>query len=261
MSTAIPNFRFQRFTVWHDKCAMKVGTDGVLIGAWCPLPAMNRVRALDIGTGSGLIALMLAQRLEDAGKDFHVQGIDINHAAVTQAVQNFKISPWTDRLTCVPCALQEFQSTMPFQLIVSNPPYFQDSLKNPDPAKADARHTDKLTYSQLLHGAASLLSDDGTFAVILPATVESDFLTLAAWEGLLPVRITRVHPKPKKPAKRVMIALQKVAMVGPVRPKISVLHIESATAPRSEEYARLTKDFYLQQMNYTTPKQEDPFDM
>lgn len=236
---------------------MKVGTDGVLIGAWSQLPPMRRVRALDIGTGSGLVALMLAQRLEEAHKEFQVQGIDVNRSAVNQAVQNFKISPWTNRLTCVPCALQEFQSPMPFQLIASNPPFFQDSMKNPNPDKADARHTDKLTYSQLLHGVAQLLSDDGIFSVILPATVESQFLTLAAWEGLLPVRIVHVHPKPKKPAKRVMMALQRAAMVGPVPPKVSTFLIESATSPRSEQYEKLTKKFYLQTMNNATQQKDN----
>ena len=245
MNTATPFFKFQQFTVWHDKCAMKVGTDGVLIGAWCPLPKHKQVRVLDIGTGSGLIALMLAQRLSKTGKGFQIQGIDIDQAAVRQAVQNFKISPWTGHLTCTPCALQEFHPAMPYQLIVSNPPFFQNSLKNPDPARARARHTDSLSYEQLFQCAVSMLVDDGIFALIVPANVEADVLTKAAWEGLLPIRITRVHPKPKKPAKRVMIAFQRTAIVGPNPPKTSTLFIEAANAPRSEEYADLTRDFYL----------------
>lgn len=245
MRTATPNFRFQQFTVWHDKCAMKVGTDGVLLGAWAPLPKHNNVRALDIGTGSGLIALMLAQRLAQAGKTFQVQGIDINYPAAQQAIQNFHLSPWSDHLTCTPCALQDFQAAMPYQLIVSNPPYFKASLKNPNQAKATARHTDSLSYEQLLHCATALLSDDGILSLILPAEAETEILNIAAWEGLLPTRITRVQPKPKKPAKRVMIAFQRTLVVGPVPPRTSTLNIESATSPRSEEYARLTKDFYL----------------
>lgn len=245
MRTATPNFRFQQFTVWHDKCAMKVGTDGVLLGAWAPLPQTNRVRVLDVGTGSGLIALMLAQRLTKAGKTFHVQGIDLNYPAAQQAIQNFRQSPWSEYMTCTPCSLQEFQATMPYQLIVSNPPFFQDSLKNADPCKATARHTDKLTYQELLHCSVAMLADDGILAVILPATAESDILNLAAWEGLLPTRIVRVQPKPKKPAKRVMIAFQRTNVVGPVPPRVHTMTIESATSPRSEEYARMTKDFYL----------------
>ena len=244
MRPSSPNFRFQHFTVWHDRCAMKVGTDGVLLGAWCPLPPMSRVRVLDIGTGSGLIALMIAQRLEASGADFMAEGIDIQRDAAEQAAENFRLSPWSERLISKECALQAMREEVPFELIVSNPPYFQDSLKNPDAARADARHTDKLTYQQLLYHTRQLLAEDGLMAVILPAEVETSFLALAAQEGLSPVRIMRVYPKPEKPVKRVMLALQHTEVVT-AAPQEEMMYIESATAPRSEEYANLTKDFYL----------------
>lgn len=244
MST--PYFQFKQFTVWHDKCAMKVGTDGVLLGAWSPYPELRYVRALDIGTGCGLIALMIAQRLQRAGKRFAIQGIDCNTAAVNQAIQNFRRSPWADYMTCTPCALQDFQASMPYQLIVSNPPFFRNSLKNPDPNRAMARHTDSLSYEELFSCSVSMLSDDGMMSVIVPAEAEAEVLDTAAWQGLLPMRIMHVRAKPKKAVKRVLIAFGKAAMVGPVKPRVREFVLEASDAPRSEEYIRLTKDFYVQ---------------
>lgn len=221
---------------------MKVGTDGVLLGAWTPLPNPCR-RVLDIGTGSGLIALMLAQRLPSST----VLAIDVDEAAVAQAAENFLSSPWAERLQAEHVALQDLQAE-PFDLIVSNPPYFVDSLKNPDAQRRAARHTDSLSYEQLLSCSAQLLSTGGTLAVILPAEAEAPFLALAGQQGLTPYKITRVHTRANKPAKRVLLALRKqrispISLISPIS-SLLVLQDESG-APRSAAYEELCREFYL----------------
>ena len=240
-----PFFRFKQFTVWHDRCAMKVGTDGVLLGAWCPLPSQkpHRVRVLDIGVGSGLIALMLAQRLHQREDLFSVLGIDIDCDAVEQSHINFQQSPWKDSLTSQACRLQDMQAEHAFDLIVSNPPYFQDSLKNPNAQRATARHTDTLSYAELIAHSARLLQEDGILALVLPIEAEQEILTLAADHGLHPTDITYVHSKPSKPAKRILIALSPIS--DSRCPMIETMYIESENMPRSDEYKELTKDFYL----------------
>lgn len=241
-----PCFRFKQFTVWHDRCAMKVGTDGVLLGAWCGLPRVNGecVHVLDIGTGSGLIALMLAQRLEKETQCFAIRGIDIEPSAVEQSRINFEASPWASHLSANNCSLQELVDDGGYDLIVSNPPYFQNSLKNPDRSRATARHTDTLTYTELLAHSKRLLKSDGTLSLILPLEAETEILELAKTNKLTPIHITYVHAKEGKPAKRILISMKSTSLE--YRELIiSHFYIESATSPRSEEYKELTKDFYL----------------
>jgi len=252
-------FRFKQFTIWHDKCAMKVGTDGVLLGAWChPSPnrftdsPIHRFTILDIGTGSGLIALMLAQRFPEA----QIDAIDIAPEAVEQAKYNFELSPWSDRLHAHLCSLQDWKqpaicNLQPatcnlYDLVVSNPPYFVDSLKNPDKGREMARHTDTLSYADLLQHSARLLSDDGTLALILPASAEKDIIAVAANHGLYPTRLTRVYSKPGKPTPiRILIEFNKTKASLTEGGLEGVLYLESPTSPRSPEYQKLTKDFYL----------------
>ena len=271
-----PFFRFKQFTVWHDRCAMKVGTDGVLLGAWCPLPnsaASNSPqgvlypRILDIGTGSGLIALMLAQRLSSqspiANNLYTIDAIDIDADAVAQAQYNFEQSPWSFHLHAHHSTLQDWSPSLQrsdlqvkrssseanfkrsnlYSLIVSNPPYFQDSLKNPNAQRATARHTDTLSYAELIVHSARLLQEDGILALVLPIEAEQEILTLATDHGLHPTHITYVHSKPGKPAKRLLIALSPIS--DSRRPMTDTMYIESENAPRSDEYKELTKDFYL----------------
>ena len=268
-------FRFKQFTVWHDRCAMKVGTDGVLLGAWCPVEAMGSLRVqelrssgviseqvqsttehlnrssaaskhlhtikvLDVGTGSGLIALMLAQRLHGA----QITAIDIDYEAVEQAKYNFSISPWADRLDCHQTALQEVEGEAIYDLIVSNPPYFQDSLKNPDNQRAMARHTDTLSYKELLKHSAKLLNKEGIIALVLPIEAEQQIITLAQSLNLYPTHITHVYPKPGKEAKRLLIAFSP-SPLGYTSPIAHSLTLESDNTPRSEAYTELTKEFYL----------------
>jgi tRNA1Val (adenine37-N6)-methyltransferase len=228
---------------------MKVGTDGVLLGAWCPLGVdeatrQGKYKILDIGTGSGLIALMLAQRATSIDDTpIVIDTIDIDAGAAEQAKFNFEQSPWSKLLRIYQSSLQEWQSEKEYDLIVSNPPYFQSSLKNPDAQRATARHTDSLSYSELIKHSGRLLKNNGMLALVLPIEAEEDILSLAAAAGLLPTHITYVHTKPEKPAKRILIALRKGDANGNVESKH--FYIESEDSPRSEEYRKLTEDFYL----------------
>ena len=226
---------------------MKVGTDGVLLGAWCPVDSRassskssKSFKVLDVGTGSGLIALMLAQRLQGA----QITAIDIDAGAVEQAQYNFSVSPWADRLDCHQQALQELEGEGLYDLIVSNPPYFQDSLKNPDTQRAMARHTDTLSYEELLKYSARLLTTEGILALVLPIEAESQIIAQAKAYGLFPTHITHVYPKPGKAAKRLLIALQ-ATFSNEIGAKLNELTLESENEPRSEAYKELTKEFYL----------------
>ena len=220
------SFRFKQFFIEDSKCAMKVGTDGVLLGAWCP----TGTRILDVGTGSGLIARMLMQRFPEA----EVEGIDIDEAAVEQAREN--------GVKAFVSSLQEWQGT--YDLIVSNPPYFQNSLKNPDKGRQTARHTDTLSYAELIGHSARLLKAHGQLALILPAEIEAEVRQLAAAEDLYLTRVTRVYSKVSKPARRVMLLFE-ITRSRDHEITIDSLILENETGGRSEAYSALTKDFYL----------------
>ncbi|MDY5651777.1 MAG: methyltransferase [Paludibacteraceae bacterium] len=224
-----PFFKFKQFTIWHDKCAMKVGTDGVLLGAWAP----SGSRILDVGTGSGLIARMLMQRCSEA----EVEGIDIDEAAVAQAKEN--------GVRAFQARLQDWKSDIGdcYDLIVSNPPYFQNSLKNPDRGRELARHTDSLGYEELIAHSARLLKEEGQLALILPAEAEEEIRNLAARYSLFPTHITRVYSKETKPARRVILAFsRKNSIVGLIEDS---LVLEDEKGGRSAAYSKLCEEFYL----------------
>ena len=230
--TSTMSFRFKQFFIEDSKCAMKVGTDGVLLGAWAPIGVRNQesgIRILDVGTGSGLIARMLMQRCPEA----EVEGIDIDAAAVEQAREN-GVSAFQARL-------QEWQGT--YDLIVSNPPYFQNSLKNPNAGRMTARHTDTLSYKDLIHHCARLLQEDGQLALILPADAEAEVRGLAAAERLSLTHVTHVYSKEGKPAKRVLLAFSHQLSV--ISPIADTLVLENEIGGRSAAYSNLTRDFYL----------------
>lgn len=237
-------FRFQQFVVHDELCAMKVGTDGTLLGAWCPLPEGTQ-KVLDIGTGSGLIAMMVAQRITAEGQeDFSIEAIDIVPEAVAQAKANFEACPWSTHLTAYQQDIRLMEGCKTYDLIVSNPPYFQDSLKNPDAGRMMARHTDTLAYEELTETAARLLRDNGQLAVILPAEAEEVFLRLGKGAGLTPLQITRVRTKAGKPCKRVMLCLTRSdEAVGSIENELCLM--ASDGQPRSRAYQDLCKAFYL----------------
>jgi len=228
------SFRFKQFFIEDSKCAMKVGTDGVLLGAWCPVSGyrlrVTGYRILDVGTGSGLIARMLMQRCPEA----EVEGIDIDEAAVEQAREN--------GVKAFCAKLQEWQGT--YDLIVSNPPYFQNSLKNPDKGRQTARHTDTLSYAELIKHSARLLKEGGLLALILPAEAENEVRQLAAAENLFIAHVTRVYSKESKPARRVLMNFVMTTLRNDDI-TIDTLVLEDEKGGRSLPYQNLCKDFYL----------------
>jgi len=216
---------------------MKVGTDGVLLGAWAPIDfhisSFSHFRILDVGTGSGLIARMLMQRCPEA----EVEGIDIDAAAVEQARENgvcafrARLQDW--RLDIENC----------YDLIVSNPPYFQNSLKNPDEGRKTARHTDSLSYEELVKHSARLLREGGQLAVILPAEAEKEVRQIAGAEGFSLTRVTRVYSKESKPARRVILAFSYQLSV--ISSTEDTLILEDEKGGRSAAYSELCREFYL----------------
>jgi len=227
------SFRFKQFYIEDSKCAMKVGTDGVLLGAWCPIPhTIHRTpyTILDVGTGSGLIARMLMQRCPEA----EVEAIDIDLNAVEQAREN-GVNAFLSRL-------QDWQGG-PYDLIVANPPYFQNSLKNPDKGRELARHTDSLSYEELMAHSARLLAENGQLAIILPAEAETEVRGLAAVQNLFLTHLTRVYSKETKPARRVLMSFQH--SVVSIQPIEDTLVLENEKGGRSAAYSKLCEEFYL----------------
>lgn len=229
-------FQFKQFTVWHDKCAMKVGTDGVLLGAWTSV--QNAHKILDVGTGTGLVALMLAQRsLPDAD----IVALEIDETAAGQARENVTRSPWKERVEVVQADFRDYQSLDKFDVIVSNPPYFVDSLECPDQQRNAARHNDSLTYEELLEGVAGLLAEDGAFTIVIPVDVADRVKMIAAVKNLYAVRQLNVITKPGGVPKRTLITFtfsnQKCV--------VEELLTELARHQYSEEYIALTREYYL----------------
>ena len=232
---ANPFFSFKQFTIRHDRCAMKVGTDGVLLGAWTNVNHSHRL--LDIGTGTGLIALMLAQRCPQA----HITAIEIDAEAAGQALENVQLSPWADRVEVILQDICAFSTEMRFDTIVSNPPYFIDSLKCPDNQRNTARHTDTLDAGRLLSSVSRLLSDNGQFSIILPAEQKDLLIQAASIHGLYLSRQTAVITRPGLAPKRILMEFQKTN--GTIQTDELIIELERHVY--SEEYIALTKDFYL----------------
>jgi len=226
-------FRFKRFEVRQDRCAMKVGTDGTLLGAW----AHGGQRILDIGTGTGLIALMMAQRFPAS----HVVAVDIDAACVAQATQNVGASPFGNIQVMEGdiCTLQLPMAD--YDAIVVNPPYFVDSLTCPDGQRTTARHTTMLTYRQLMETSARWLSEKGELSVVIPFDCKGRLETEAVLAGLHKVRECAVRTTPRKSPRRYLLAFSHHA--APLEQEEVVL--ESAPGVRSNWYQQMTKDFYL----------------
>ena len=300
---ANPYFSFKQFTVWQEHAAMRVGTDGVLLGAWCDLSSCVSVvipdestdrrqpenvcladpsqildssnrdqtvwddhvqdareksvcgaqngadaetkkvgRVLDIGSGTGVIALMVAQRTSNA----QIDAVEPDSGSCEDALCNFAESPWADRLHLHGVTLQEYVSCyaekVQYDLIVSNPPYFVDSLKAPDPVRNAVRHAVSLPFEELLDGVKTLLAEHGRFAVILPVTEGVLLEKLALERSLHCVRKCLVQTKPGVPPKRVMMEFGRKSV--PLRSDLLIMETERQQE-FTEEYRRLTRDFYL----------------
>lgn len=228
------NFRFKQFEIEQDRCAMKVGTDGVLLGAW----AQGGRRILDIGSGTGLISLMMAQRFPEA----EVVGIDMDADACGQARENVMASPFRDRVEIECCRLQDFGGAGTFDAIVSNPPFFVDSMKNPDSKRTMARHTDSLPFRDLFAGVKRLLSYDGVFSAIVPVEVVGQFVAESCILGFYLIRKCGVKTVERKQPKRFMLSFAK-HRISPYEEHVETMM--DSHGNRSEWYWKITEEFYL----------------
>jgi len=228
-------FEFKQFRVEQHKSAMKVGTDGVLLGAWTPLDGACRI--LDVGTGTGLIALMLAQRSEA-----RIDAVEIDLTASEEAKFNFEQSAWSERLTLFNVDFQQFacSSENTYDLIVSNPPFFVNSLKTSNAALAVARHNDWLSFSQLISGARKLLGRSGRLCVILPASSYADFRESARLAGFYLHQLTSIIPKTGKASKRILMEFSLEAGY-PSEDELTILDSDDLY---TEDYKMLTASFY-----------------
>ena len=238
-------FRFKRFEVVNERSAMKVNTDGVLLGASMTIRASDR-RLLDVGTGTGTIALMAAQRLSSFPEQEKalIKAIDIDRVSAEEAGINFNNSPWADILEVHCASLEDFAKgdEAGYDLIFSNPPYFEDSLLAPEKRRSNARHTSTgLSYRELLDFAAARLSDEGRIAVVLPAEQEVPLCRYARMSGLHLFRIVRVKTVPRKEPCRIIAEFGRTRCEVPEEVMLTI----QKEGKYTEEYLSLTRDFYL----------------
>jgi len=231
-------FTFKQFSINQDRCAMKIGTDGVLLGAWTPL-INNPYNVLDIGAGTGILSLILAQRSNAE----QIDAIEIDEDAYEQCVENFEASSWGDKLFCFHAGLDEFvdEPEDEYDLIISNPPFYTDDYKSDNTSRDLARFEDALPFEELIEAAGLLLSDNGIFSVIIPYKEEERFVSLCKELDLFPLKITRVKGTPTSEIKRSLLAFCRIEQT----PLIDELTIEISRHEYTPEYIELTKDFYL----------------
>ena len=232
-------FQFKQFSVEQDRCAMKIGTDGVLLGAWTPIDN-NPANILDIGTGTGVIALMLAQRSNGQ----QIDALEIDEEAYEQSVDNFENSPWSDRLFCFHAGLDEYaeEPEDEYDLIISNPPFYTEDYKSDNEQRDLARFADAMPFEELIEAADLLLSENGIFSTIIPFKEEAHFLAIAKDYELYPMKITRVKGTATTEIKRSLLALSRKETVDFL---IDELIIEISRHQYTPEYIALTRDFYL----------------
>lgn len=230
------SFQFKQFLINQERCAMKVGTDGVLLGAW----ASGGNQILDIGTGTGLIALMMAQRYETAT----VTGIDIDADACEQAEDNVQNSPFASRMRIIYTSVQNFHGGQ-YDAIVSNPPYFANSLKCPSSQRNTARHTDTLSFDDLCTCTQQLLKPQGVFSIILPTQTICLFMEAAMKIGFRAKQLTHISTVEGKAPKRTLLSLTKQESDSPMLPTVKQHYLTLPNGARSPWYDKLTKDFYL----------------
>lgn len=229
-------FHFKRFSVQHDRSAMKVGTDAVLLGAWANIE--NAKRILDVGTGSGVIALMLAQRSIEYSV---IDAIDIGAADAEQARKNVLHSPWPKKVVVYERRLQEFDTDEKYDLIVSNPPYFVNSLQPPSMERTKARHANELTFDELITHSLRLLNSNGKLSVILPVVEGEVFTSIAIKNGLHLVRETAFYSREEKPQERWLLEFS----TEPQKKISDTLILYDVAGEKSAAYRELTGEFYL----------------
>ncbi len=229
-------FRFKQFSIEDDRCAMKVGTDAVLLGAWVNVSKAKRI--LDVGTGCGIIALMLAQRTEE---EVNIEGIEIDQQSAQQAQENLEKTLWCNRVLFHHLSLQNFNSPYKYDLIVSNPPYFNHSQLPPKAHRAKARHTQALCYEELISHTMLLLKKKGRLAVILPYTEGNFFVNIASLSGLICIRQLAFYSREGKPQERWLFEFS----LNPAPLKKEKLVLHGVGESWSPDYQSLTKAFYL----------------
>jgi tRNA1Val (adenine37-N6)-methyltransferase len=228
-------FTFKQFTIHQDKSAFKVGTDGVLLGACANLAGVTRI--LDIGSGTGVIAIMLAQRCSAA-----IVAIEPDYESFIQCLENARDCKWHERISVEHIKLQDYKSDEKFDLIVTNPPYFSDSLKNPDPRKSSSRHNDLLSDEELLTGTSRLLTEGGSLELIMPYVEGNIFIAKANEYGLFCNKILKIRPLPKTEIRRMILSFSRHK----IRSTEKFLTIENGIRHEfTDEYINLTKEFYL----------------
>jgi tRNA1Val (adenine37-N6)-methyltransferase len=232
-------FSFKQFNVSQDKSAMKIGTDAVLLGAWCPIE--NRPKTiLDIGAGTGILALMLAQRTNA----MQIDAIEIDEDAFEECVLNFENSSWSDRLYCFHAGLDEFVDDPEdeYDIIISNPPFYTENFKSGNSSRDLARFEDSLPFEDLIDAANLLLSDDGIFAVVIPYKEEERFMDLCSESSLFPVKVTRVRGAHNTPIVRSLMAFKRYELAVL---EADELVVEINRHEYTDDYINLTQDFYL----------------
>ena len=232
-------FQFKQFNINQERCAMKIGTDAVLLGAWCPINN-NPFSILDIGAGTGILSLMLAQRSNAS----QIDAIEIEENAYEQCVENFEASHWGDRLFCYHASLNDFinEPEDQYDIIISNPPFYSEDYKTDNSQRDLARFQDALPFEELVKATTLLLSENGIFTVIIPFKEENRLLNLCAQAELFPIKMTRVKGTPTGPIIRSLIAFKRYEL-----PVLSAneLVIETSRHVYTEAYTKLTRDFYL----------------
>ncbi len=229
-------FRFKQFEIHHHKSTMKVGTDAVLLGAWANVDGAKRI--LEVGTGSGVIALMLAQRTSETAA---IDALEIDADSVLQATENVKRSPWPTKVVVIPKALQDWKPDLKYDLIITNPPFFSKSLLPPDPTRTRARHSVNLSSADLLAYSRKLLAHNGTLSVVLPFLEGNAFIQSAMSNQFYLSRQTAVFTRKGKPQERWLLEFKKTEI--PCTQTIITLF--TSGNERSEAYNDLTSDFYL----------------
>jgi tRNA1Val (adenine37-N6)-methyltransferase len=233
-------FSFKQFQIRHARSAMKVGTDGVLLGAWADVEGVHY--ALDIGAGSGLIAIMLAQRAPAA----HIDAVEIDEAAAEEAAENMAGSPFGDRLKCFSLPIQDFvppPTRRQYDLLVSNPPFFSGGVLSFNESRKVVRHTVKLPHNELLLAVQRLLAPQGRFCLILPLLEGLRFEELAVQYGLYVNRRCSVQPREGQPVNRLLLQFVLRKPTGVAEEKLAIYQPESQLWTPS--YCNLTRDFYL----------------